>query len=174
MRSLVTSTVNGIVWLCLLPLASCAGWADARSGATRPARVTDSGFAGVQERGALVMGVDQSTSTHHFTPNEAGGLILLQRDSVDEAGIARIRSHMRGIAAAFAAGDFTLPGVVHAQVVPGTEVMRARREHITYSVEDLSRGAQVRMVTRDSAARRAIEAFLAFQRQDHHAGMRHD
>jgi hypothetical protein len=134
----------------------------------------DSSFAAVQERGALVMGVDQITSTHHFTSTDSGGLIELQRDTLDSDGVTQIRSHMRVIATAFLAGDFTLPGQVHAQVVPGTDVMRARREYIRYTVEDLPRGAQVRIVTADSAALRAIAEFLAFQQQDHHAGMRHD
>jgi hypothetical protein len=162
-------------YLLVLSLASCARGEPATDEGTRRADASrDSTFAAVQDRGAVAMGVDQYTSTHHFTPLPNGGLIELQRDSVDPAGIAQIRAHMQQIATAFAAGDFTLPGMVHAQVVPGTATMAAQRSVITYVAEELPKGAQVRITTTDSVALKAVHEFLAFQRQDHHAGMRHD
>lgn len=133
----------------------------------------DSRFAGVQTRGQQAMGVDQYTSTHIFEPLADGGRIELQRDLADSAGIEQIRQHMQHIAAAFGAGDFSLPGFVHAQNVPGTLVMAAKRDAITYTVELLPRGAAVRLQTTDTAAVRAIHDFLAFQRMDHHAGAGH-
>jgi hypothetical protein len=126
-------------------------------------------FAGVQARGERAMGVDQYTSTHVFEPLADGGRIALQRDQADSAGTSQIRRHMDHIAAAFGAGDFSLPGFVHARDVPGTAVMAARRQEISYTVEMLPRGAAVRLRTTDTAAVRAIHEFLAFQRQDHHA-----
>ncbi len=126
-------------------------------------------FAGVQARGERAMGVNQYTSTHVFEPLADGGRIALQRDQADSAGTSQIRRHMDHIAAAFGAGDFSLPGFVHARNVPGTAVMAARRQEISYTVEMLPRGAAVRLRTTDTAAVRAIHEFLAFQRQDHHA-----
>ena len=76
---------------------------------------------------------------------------------------------MRDIATRFAAGDFSIPGVVHDQVVPGTSVMSARRDRIRYVADTLPRGAQVRIVTQDAEAVAAVHAFLAFQRMDHRA-----
>ena len=113
------------------------------------------------------MGVDQYTSSHVFEPLPDGGRIVLQRDSTDAAGTEQIRAHMRDIATRFAAGDFAIPGFVHAQTVPGTAVMAARRALITYTPDTLPRGGQVRIVTTDSAAVAAIHEFLAFQRTDH-------
>lgn len=130
----------------------------------------DTAFAGVQARGAVVMGVDQNTSTHVFEPLPDGGRIVLQRDAADDAGEATIREHMRDIAERFAKGDFTLPGQVHSMAtVPGTRVMAARRTELRYAVEMLPRGAQVRIITRDAEAIRAVHEFLAFQRMDHRA-----
>jgi hypothetical protein len=134
----------------------------------------DSGFAGVQARGAAAMGVNQYTSHHVFEPLDDGGRIELQRDAADSAGTAQIRRHMQLIAARFAAGDFALPGFVHARDVPGTDIMSARRAAITYAVETLPRGAALRIRTADTAAIGAIHEFLAFQRQDHHAGAHRD
>lgn len=138
--------------------------------ARRAAAAADPSFAGVQQRGAQVMGVDQYTSTHVFEPLPDGGRIVLQRDTPDSAGTATIRAHMRHIAGAFAAGDFRLPGQVHATDVPGTATMAARRGAIRYSVDTLPRGAALRLQSSDSAAVRAIHEFLVFQRHDHRAG----
>jgi hypothetical protein len=130
----------------------------------------DSAFALVQARGRQAMGVDQYTSTHRFEPLPDGGRITLTRDSADSAGEARIREHMKEIAASFRRGDFRLPGFVHDQEVPGTAAMRARRSEITYSAGSVPGGGQLRIQSRDSVAIAAIHEFLAFQRRDHRAG----
>lgn len=133
-------------------------------------RVADSAFAGVQDRGKDVMGVDQYTSTHVFEDLPDGGRVVLDRDDAsDTTGIRVIRAHMRVIQTAFTRGDFTLPGQVHAREVPGTRVMRERRDAITYLAVDRPSGAEVRITTRDSSALAAIRQFLAFQRSDHRA-----
>lgn len=140
----------------------------------RAATAGDSGFAGVQRRGAAVMGVNQYTSRHVFQPLADGGRIELQRSVDDSAGVAQIRRHMQMIARQFADGDFRLPGVVHDREVPGTRIMAERRDAIHYTVESLPRGGAVRVQSGDSLAVRAIHDFLAFQRQDHHASARRD
>lgn len=130
----------------------------------------DSAFAALQARGHRAMGVDQYTSTHRFDALADGGRIELQRDSDDPEGIQTIRAHLRTIAGAFSRGDFATPAFVHAEQVPGTEVMAARRAHIRYLYRDLPRGGELRIVTGDAEALRAIHAFMAFQRADHRAG----
>jgi hypothetical protein len=120
------------------------------------------------------MGVNQYTSTHVFTPLPDGGRIELQRNGNDSAGVQQIRRHMAMIACQFSTGDFHLPGFVHDREVPGTSVMTAKRSAITYTIESLPRGAALRLTTTDSSAVAAIHDFLAFQRQDHHAGAYHD
>jgi hypothetical protein len=129
----------------------------------------DSGFAAMQQRGRMVMGVDQYTSSHVFESLPDGGRIILVRDSTDSAGVAMIRAHLRSIAAAFARGDFTMPEQVHAESVPGTAVMAARSSRIRYVESDRPGGGQVRIVTDDSAVIAAVHEFLEYQRQAHHA-----
>jgi len=147
-----------------LVCAACGGEAKPRSGVPG-----EGGFTGVQVRGREAMGVDQYTSTHYFTPLPDDGRIELQRDSDDSAGAAQVRRHMAMIRSRFAAGDFRLPGFVHAREVPGTATMAARRGAISYAVESLPRGAALRLTTTDPAALAAIHEFLAFQRTEHHA-----
>jgi hypothetical protein len=136
------------------------------NGAGRDA-TSDSAFAGVQARGHDAMGVDQYTSAHRFEPLPDGGRIELQRDTADRDGVATIRAHMREIAGRFSRGDFTIPGFVHAQEVPGTRVMAERKAQIIYEATDLPGGAEVRIRASDSAAVAAVHDFLAFQRGDH-------
>ena len=143
----------------LIGLAGCTAQHDAA-----PA---DSAFAALQTRGQQAMGVDQYTSSHVFEPLPDGGRIVLQRDSTDSAGTETIRAHMRHIAGRFTEGDFAIPGMVHAQTVPGTDQMKALRDRIRYEADTLPRGAQVRITTSDSAALAAVHSFLAFQRSDH-------
>lgn len=171
--------MSAVRWLmavtCALLAYGCTRAPQVADGAEarRAAAASDSGYAAVQTRGREAMGVDQYTSTHLFRPLPDGGRIELQRDLDDSAGRARILAHIGEIAAAFAAGDFRLPGFVHAREVPGTRVMAARRAEISYTVESLPRGAALRLRTADRSALEAIHQFLAFQRTDHRAGMHH-
>jgi hypothetical protein len=138
-------------------------------GHAHAAQPADSAFAALQARGRAAMGVDQYTSTHRFDSLADGGRIELQRDTDDPAGVETIRRHLRGIAEAFARGDFGTPAAVHAREVPGTAVMAAKRGAITYTYADLPRGGEVRIRTTDPEALAAVHAFLAFQRGDHRA-----
>lgn len=148
--------------LLLVCLAACRPGEDAKT--------SDSAFADVQRRGATVMGVDQYTSKHVFEDLADGGRIVLDRDdAADTAAIRTIRAHMRDIESAFQRGNFSAPGLVHAQEVPGTRVMAAERTKITYRVEDRPRGAQLRIVVSDPKVVAAVHEFLAFQRLDHRA-----
>ncbi len=127
-------------------------------------------FGAMQARGEHVMGVNQYTSAHVFEDLPDGGRVVLDRtDSADTAAITTIRAHMRDIATAFRSGDFTKPFQVHAQTVPGTGVMSARRDAISYEAIDRPRGGEVRIRSSDPAAVAGIHEFLEFQRSAHHA-----
>ncbi len=139
---------------------------------TQPAdsAARDSAFRQVQARGRRTMGVDQTTSKHVFADLADGGRIELVSESGDSADVRTIRAHLRETAAQFSRGDFTAPFLTHAQVVPGTAVMAARRAAIRYAYADVPRGGEVRITTADPGALAAIREFLAFQRADHRAG----
>jgi hypothetical protein len=156
--------------VCVLALvAGCGSAPDDRS-SEESAGPSDAEFAEIQERGQVAMGVDQYTSTHEFDALADGGRIELQRDMDDSVGVATIRQHLQDITTAFQAGDFRIPGFVHAQEVPGTAVMAQKKEHIRYTYAELPRGGQVRITTTDGEALQAVHEFLAFQRHDHRAG----
>jgi hypothetical protein len=152
----------------LAVLAAAAHPAFAQSEHNHSHSMSDTGFAAMQERGKVTMGVDQYTSEHHFVDLPDGGWIELQRDSTDNAGVRTIREHLKNIVRAFSAGNFRTPGFVHGEQVPGTTTMRAKRSFIQYRFKPLAGGGQVRITTRDGAAVSAVHAFLAYQRQEHH------
>ncbi len=152
----------------LLGLSLLSACRAADDEASQPA--SEAPFAALQARGQVAMGVDQYTSSHVFDALPDGGRIELQRDVEDPEGAATIRQHLQDIAVRFKAGDFQVPGFVHAQEVPGTEIMTRKRDRITYTYADLPRGGQIRITTEDMQAIAAIHDFMAFQRQDHHAG----
>jgi hypothetical protein len=130
---------------------------------------SDSAFAAMQARGRTVMGVDQATSRHAFEPLADGGRIELQRMVDDTAGVTEIRRHLSDIAEAFARGDFSAAAAVHAEEVPGTRVMAAKRRAIRYRMSPLPRGGEVRITTRDPEAVAAVHEFLTYQRREHRA-----
>jgi hypothetical protein len=129
----------------------------------------DPDFEALQQRGEQAMGVNQYTSTHTFDDLQDGGRIELLRDDRDVRDIETIRSHLKTVAAAFAKGNFDVPGFVHAQEVPGTRVMAAKKAAIRYRFNELPKGGEIRITTSDAEALRAIHEFLAFQRKDHRA-----
>lgn len=146
-----------------------AGHAHMDHAAHHPSSTADSGFAGLQQRGARYMGVDQSKAAHRFDALPDGGRIELQSSTGDSADVAAIRQHFRMIAEQFARGDFETPFAVHAEVVPGTTVMQERKDRISYQRTDLPRGAALRLTTQDPEALKAIHEFMAYQRREHHA-----
>jgi hypothetical protein len=129
----------------------------------------DSAFADMQKRGQMAMGVNQYMSQHKFDITPDGGRIELQRESPDSLDVAQIRAHMKLIQHAFAAGDFSTPAFVHMKNMPGTDVMAKKKDLITYTYGDLPLGAEVRISTRDAAAKAAITQFLSAQRMEHRA-----
>ena len=140
------------------------------AGGPLSAQGADTGYAGLQRRGQMVMGVDQYTSAHQFDLTPDGGRIVLVRAASDTAGVRKIRDHLQDIARAFAAGDFGHTMMVHQRELPGVSVMRQRRSAIRFAVDTLAGGGAVRISTTDPAAVRAIHQFLGAQRMDHHSG----
>jgi hypothetical protein len=134
---------------------------------------SDTAYTRLQERGRAVMGVDQYASVHRFDDLADGGRIELTTSPSDKSSVATIRQHLAGISKAFARGDFSDPMLVHAEEVPGTATMKARRAAIQYRYAELPGGGEVRIRTQDPQAIEAIHAFLAFQRQEHRAQGRH-
>ncbi len=134
------------------------------------AAAPDTAFAAMQQRGKKAMNVDQNMAHHRFTSMPDGGQIELTSDVADTAAVNGIRRHIAEIQQAFSTGDFSTPAFVHMQKVPGTATMAERKALITYKAIEISRGARLRLTTRDPEALKAIHQFMEFQRTEHRAG----
>jgi hypothetical protein len=162
-------TMSHGAWIVITTLMTAVLGRPLLGQSTESSATADSSFQALQARGKMVMGVDQYVSRHRFDDLPDGGRIELQVDSSDTAGVRTIREHLRGIAKAFAAGNFRTPGLVHEGEVPGTAVLAARRDEIVYRFGALPGGGEVRILTASAEVLKAIHSFLAFQRQQHHA-----
>jgi hypothetical protein len=92
------------------------------------------------------------------------------KDTVDAKNREAIRAHLPHISRLFGEGNFDAPMTVHATTVPGTPVMAARKDRITWTYTETPRGGRVSITTTDPEALAAIHAFLRFQITDHKTG----
>lgn len=158
--------IAGIAVLGLLATAAVA--AQAQDPAACPMHPAHTRRAQVDHRHDAASGVAHEKAVHHFLLAKDGGSIQLEAiDASDIEARDRIREHLQVVARAFAEGDFALPMAVHAQVPPGTSVMKQRKGAIRYSFEPTAKGGLVRISTRDARARAAVHEFLRFQVDDH-------
>ena len=124
--------------------------------------------AALNERGKRFMGFDQEATAHQFVVTTDGGRIeVTANDPADAASISQIRQHLRHIAQLFGEGDFSTPALVHDQKVPGVAAMKAAGKAISYTFEEIDRGARVRIAATTPAAVTAVHEFLRFQIKDH-------
>ena len=71
----------------------------------------------------------------------------------------------------FGSGDFDVPMLVHeAKDIPGTAVLSARKESISYRYRETPEGGRVEIVTSDPETLKALHEFLRYQIQEHHTG----
>jgi hypothetical protein len=152
-------------FLVLLATAPVASAQHAGHDSTKAQK--DSAFHAMQDRGRVIMGVDQYTSVHKFEDLPDGGRIELQRAEDDTAGVNQIRRHFFEIAESIRRGDFRAPGLVHATTVPGVDIMMAKREALRVVLRNLPRGGEMRLSSEDPEVVKAIHEFLEFQRTEH-------
>ncbi len=90
------------------------------------------------ERGNMAMGFNQTMIHHHFMSTTTGGEIMIMSTNMsDVKTVNEIRTHVKEIQYEFSQGNFTKPFYIHAQIVPGTDVMKAKKDLINYSILNL-------------------------------------
>ena len=125
----------------------------------------------LKQRGAEAMGFDQDATEHHFRlAVDGGAIVVTTRNAADAATTMQVRTHLRGIADAFAQGDFAKPFATHGEVPPGVKAMTERRSSIRYRYEERPAGGAVLLVTDDPQALAAIHEFLRYQITEHKTG----
>ena len=127
--------------------------------------------SGVESRGDHVMGFDHDKTTHHFTMTKDGGVIQVTANvASDKDSITAIRAHLPHIVKMFSAGDFDAPMLIHDKVPPGSKVMAAKKDKISYTYADIINGGKIVIMTKDEEALKAIHEFFKMQIEDHKTG----
>lgn len=88
-------------------------------------------------------------------------------NDTDNQTIGQIRDHIKQIQKLFSEGNFTIPFFVHAQEVPGTDLMKNKKDLIDYNIIELKNGSSLILKTNDSEAIDAISLFMKFQSTEH-------
>jgi hypothetical protein len=78
-----------------------------------------------------------------------------------------IKEHVKNIQNNFSSGNFTRPFFIHAQDVPGTNIMSEEKNSIEYTINELSNGAELVLNTTDKELVDAIHQFIAYQNNAH-------
>jgi len=87
----------------------------------------------LESRGKAAMGFEPSKTTHHFLLSPRAAHPGSGNDPQDTISLEQIRKHFQHIAAAFAAGNFQIPIMVHDTVPPGATAMKRLRGKIQYT-----------------------------------------
>jgi hypothetical protein len=120
------------------------------------------------ERGDIAMGFNQSKIHHHFMSTSTGGEIMIMSTNMsDTQTINEIKSHVKDIQYEFSQGNFTKPFYIHDQIVPGTDIMTAKKDLIQYSINDIDGGSALILTTNDTELLNAIQQFMDFQSSQH-------
>jgi hypothetical protein len=120
------------------------------------------------ERGNVAMGFDQNKIHHHFMSTMTGGeIMIMSKNMSDVQTINEIRDHIKTIQYEFSQGNFTNPFYIHAQVVPGTDIMTTKRNLIQYAIQDIDGGSSLILTTNDTELLNAIQQFMDFQSSQH-------
>lgn len=122
----------------------------------------------MMERGNIAMGFNQNKITHNFavTPN-GGSITITSLNSNDTQRINQIRTHLMNIQKDFSEGNFTKPFFIHAQEVPGTDVMTKKKDLIKYNILELRDGSSLALTTNDEELMDAISQFMKYQATAH-------
>lgn len=120
------------------------------------------------ERGNMVMGFNQTKIHHHFMSTTTGGeIMVMSKNTNDIQTINEIKNHVKDIQYEFSKGNFTKPFYIHAQIVPGTDVMTAKKDLIHYSIKEIDGGSVLILTTNETEIIKAIRQFMNFQSSQH-------
>jgi len=123
----------------------------------------------VVQRGVQVMPFDLEQTLHVFSKSVTGGIqqvIVKGLDGTEQ--IKLIREHLKQISLEFQQGNFTRPGEIHGDTMPGlNELRQAESSQINIMYKDLSNGAQIEYSTDSPVLVHAVHKWFDAQLTDH-------
>jgi hypothetical protein len=168
-----------IIGLVLFASIGCAQGQDAKSSSVDHSQMDHAAHmkamantqrqAEVSERGKDVMPFSLPATTHIFTKKADGGVQrVIAKTASDTAQVKLIRQHLQEIREQFLRGDFSGPGHIHGQDMPGLAEMReARPGQIKITYEETEGGAQLVYMTKEATLIAALHRWFDAQLSDH-------
>jgi hypothetical protein len=124
--------------------------------------------AEVAGRGAQVMPFDLEQTMHVFQKLEDGGLQkVVVKDQSNKKQIALIQAHLKEESERFRKGDFSDPGKIHGEDMPGLAELKAGAEQIDVRYAPLPDGAEIRYTTKDPKTAMVLHRWFDAQLSDH-------
>jgi len=169
MNKKITTVVGGAIFVIILATLYFVHAGTNTNTISQTPNVTSSfNQTAMLVRGNVAMGFNQSKIHHHFMATSTGGeIMIMSTNTTDTQTINEIRSHVKDIRYEFSQGNFTKPFYIHAQDVPGTDVMTAKKALIQYSIKDMDGGSILILTTNDTVLLDAIQKFMDFQSSQH-------
>ena len=124
--------------------------------------------AEVRARGPDVMSFSLDATQHVFekAPNGGTQRVIARAGHAEE--IPKIRDHLRAIAAAFAARDFSGPTHIHGEGMPGlAELKAASSTDLTVEYRDVNDGGEITYRATSDSVRNAVHQWFDAQLSDH-------
>jgi len=117
-----------------------------------------------------VMPFDMSKTVHIFRMTEEGGVQrVVTRDASGASQVPLIQQHLKHEAARFQKGDYSDPGMLHGQDMPGLKDLQAAGAKIAVSYTALAEGAEIRFSTDNRRLLTAIHRWFGAQLSEHGA-----
>lgn len=114
------------------------------------------------------MPFDLERTTHQFSKADTGGVqTVVADDPQDSTQVTLIRQHLTEEAERFRRGDFTDPGRIHGNEMPGLDALRAHGGRITIDYATTPDGARITYTTSDTELRDALHHWFDAQLNDH-------
>ena len=149
--------------VALVATGACiASWPCLAAGQTQQEHVHNSSHT--------VMPFDMSKTLHIFRMTEQGGVQrVVIRDPSAKAEVPLIQQHLKHEAERFQKGDYSDPGMLHGEGMPGLKELAAAGSAIGVSYAALSDGAQISFITNDRHFLTAIHRWFGAQLSEHGA-----
>ena len=155
-----------ITTLVLLAAGTCMAWWTCRAPAQTPQEH-------VHNSAHTVMPFDMSKTVHIFRMTEQGGIQrVVIRDSSAKGQVALIQQHLKHEAERFQTGDFSDPGKLHGEDMPGLKELQTGGSKIKVSYATLSDGAEISFSTESRHLLTAIHRWFGAQLSEHGADAR--
>jgi hypothetical protein len=125
--------------------------------------------AEVAKRGKDVMPFTLAATTHIFTKGAQGGVQrVVAKNPSDTAQVKLVRQHLQEIREQFLKGDFSGPGHIHGQDMPGlAELKDTKPGQIDIAYKDVKGGAELTYKTSVATLVAALHQWFDAQLSDH-------